>query len=143
MRGYSTSRMSTANTMNAPAPQTSSLSSGAIGLGPSFGSTSLCASPSSVGLVVGDTDDSDLDGRAAPLGGDGNQHVSSFGGIGDRFGWGLRRLGRNAGRSEAEPARQGVYSPRRMNTTKPIRASASVKAMPRNIVVRTMPAASG
>ena len=32
---------------------------------------------------------------------------------------------------------------RRMNTTKPISASASVKAMPRNIVVRTMPAASG
>jgi hypothetical protein len=30
-----------------------------------------------------------------------------------------------------------------MKTTKPIRASASVKAMPRNIVVRTMPAASG
>ena len=37
----------------------------------------------------------------------------------------------------------GVYRPMRMNTTKPIRASASVKAMPRNIVVRTMPAASG
>src|SRR4029079_5828213 len=33
--------------------------------------------------------------------------------------------------------------PMRMKTTKPIRASASVKAMPRNIVVRTMPAASG
>ena len=32
---------------------------------------------------------------------------------------------------------------RRMNTTKPMRASASVKAMPRNMVVRTMPAASG
>jgi hypothetical protein len=30
-----------------------------------------------------------------------------------------------------------------MNTTKPIRASASVKAMPRNMVVRTMPADSG
>ena len=32
---------------------------------------------------------------------------------------------------------------RRMKTTNPIRASASVKAMPRNMVVRTMPAASG
>ena len=31
----------------------------------------------------------------------------------------------------------------RMKTTKPNRASASVKAMPRNMVVRTMPAASG
>ena len=31
----------------------------------------------------------------------------------------------------------------RMNATKPISASASVKATPRNIVVRTMPAASG
>ncbi len=51
------------------------------------------------GLVVGDTDDSDLDGRAAPLGGDGNQHVSSFGGIGDRFGWGF-------GGTNAELARQ-------------------------------------
>ena len=30
-----------------------------------------------------------------------------------------------------------------MKTTKPMRARASVKAMPRNIVVRTMPAASG
>src|SRR6185436_20943874 len=32
---------------------------------------------------------------------------------------------------------------RRMKTTKPMRARASVKAMPRNMVVRTMPAASG
>ena len=31
----------------------------------------------------------------------------------------------------------------RKKTTKPISASASTKAMPRNIVVRTMPAASG
>ena len=31
----------------------------------------------------------------------------------------------------------------RMNTTKPMSASASVNAMPRNMVVRTMPAASG
>ena len=31
----------------------------------------------------------------------------------------------------------------RMKTTNPNRASASVKAMPRNMVVRTMPAASG
>ena len=32
---------------------------------------------------------------------------------------------------------------RRMKTTKPMRARASVKAIPRNMVVRTMPAASG
>ena len=32
---------------------------------------------------------------------------------------------------------------RRMKATKPMRASASVKAAPRNIVVRTMPADSG
>ncbi len=30
-----------------------------------------------------------------------------------------------------------------MKTTNPMRASASVNAIPRNIVVRTMPAASG
>ena len=33
--------------------------------------------------------------------------------------------------------------PMRMKTTKPMRARASVKAIPRNMVVRTMPAASG
>ena len=52
-----------------------------------------------------------------------------------------------APRSPVTGVRRSVTSAqanlRRMNTTKPISASASVKAMPRNIVVRTMPAASG
>lgn len=36
-----------------------------------------------------------------------------------------------------------AYPPARKNSTKPNSASASVNAMPKNIVVRTMPAASG
>jgi hypothetical protein len=35
------------------------------------------------------------------------------------------------------------YGKSKMNTTKPIKARASVKAIPKNIVVRTMPADSG
>jgi hypothetical protein len=35
------------------------------------------------------------------------------------------------------------YGKSRMNTTKPMRARASVKAIPKNIVVRTIPADSG
>ena len=65
-------------------------------------------------------DEADLD-QCTRLSFDGYQHVSSFGIVCDN----------------------GNQRPSRMNTTKPIRASASVKAMPRNIVVRTMPAASG
>jgi F420H(2)-dependent quinone reductase len=39
--------------------------------------------------------------------------------------------------------RPTAYPPARKNSTKPNSASASVNAMPKNIVVRTMPAASG
>ena len=78
-------------------------------------------------LFLGGGDELHLDLRS--LGDDGCQHVSSFSGRTESndIGW-VAAIGQR---------------PIRMNTTKPIRASASVKAMPRNIVVRTMPAASG
>ena len=51
----------------------------------------------------------------------------------------FRSLGEHEQQMHADP----YVNFRRMKTTNPIRASASVKSMPRNIVVRTMPAASG
>ena len=59
---------------------------------------------------------------------------------------GLRERHRDPARThmgDVDGEHGAPYRPSRMKTTKPISASASVKAMPRNIVVRTMPAASG
>src|SRR5690606_11879158 len=68
---------------------------------------------------------------------------------------GLTGRGGRVGPGDAEPgeehggpcqATDGAphdQAPPRKKTTKPMRARASTKAMPRNMVVRTMPAASG